>query len=761
MKIAIVSTYPPQRCGLAQFSRDLRAALTHVRPQWQVDIWAIDADDASYGPEVRGVIRRDHTDDYRRAARTLAIVGFDLVVIQHEYGIFGGPDGCYILDFAAELQRLGVPYVVTLHTVLANPSKGQLATLAELCSGAARVTGFTTTAQTIAVATGLAAADRFAVVPHGAPAMLRGPVPPAQPRPAVSRLLKDVRHGRVLTTFGLIGPGKGLETAIAALPAILARHSDVFYIIAGATHPHVARRDAENYRHSLEDLAERLAVADRVVFLPAFLTDAELAALLARTDLFLTPYRSREQICSGALTFALAAGVPAVSTPYQYAVDVLTPAGKPNNGVLVPFDNPDAFAHAVCDLLAHEGELASLRDNVREYGNGLLWPSVAARFAEVFGEAVLAPAAPAMRGALSNHLATLTDDIGIIQFARGTAPDPDSGYSVDDAARLAIVAVGLCALRTPPARTDAATSARWVDAALRLIEAAIAEDGMHNLMAYDGKWLDEPHFGDHVGRSCWALGMIATDPRWAAKAGVVADAVMDLASHLSSPRSLAYAALGLARLAADDPNARTALRRVADRLSAMVVRDREWHWFEPVLTYDNARLPQALLAAGSRLADPALTELGLSTLDWLLRQVGMAGAEPVLRLVGNRWRHRDGAPGGDEGHEQPLDAAAVVEALVEAHRVTGERRYAVLAQRAFMWFHGLNQAGTPVYDPATGGCRDGLSRTGTSRNQGAESTLAYYQAMLALRGAGLIRTAESPVFSAVEKGLRVGSRISR
>lgn len=759
MKLAIVSTYPPQRCGLAQFTRDLRGALAEVRPHWQVDACAVDADGASYGREVREVIRRDHVDDYRRAARTLAIAGYDLVVIQHEYGIFGGPDGCYVLDFAAELQRLGVPYVVTLHTVLAAPTKGQLATLAELCTGAARVTGFTVTAREIAEATGLVAAARFAVVPHGAPAMLHGPAFLPSARPAVTRLLKDVRHNRVLATFGLIGPGKGLETAIAALPTVLARHDDVRYIIAGATHPHVARRDADSYRHSLQDLADRLGVTDRVLFLPAFLIEAELAALLARTDLFLTPYRSPEQICSGALTFALAAGVPAVSTPYRYAIDVLTPGDAPPNGILVPFDDPDAFGRAVADLLSDERGLAALRDNVREYGRELLWPSVAARFADVFTDALSAPPAPVMPGTLNNHLATLTDEIGIIQFAHGTAPDPDSGYCVDDAARLAIVASGLSTMRMPLARTDAVTSARWVDAALRLIEASITDSGMHNLMAYDGKWLDEPHLGDHVGRSCWALGMVAADPRCGTKARLVADAVVDLVPRLSSARSLAYAVLGLARLAADGPGARTTLRRLADRLSAMVVRDHEWHWFEPVLTYDNARLPQALLAAGAGLGDAALTGQGLSTLDWLLGQVGMSGDEPVLRMVGNRWRHRGAMPGDDEGPEQPLDAAAMVEALIEAHRITGEQRYAVLAGRAFMWFHGLNRVGTPVYDATTGGCRDGLSTAGASRNQGAESTLAYYQAMLAMGSAGLISVGESTVFSSVRRGLRVGSPV--
>jgi glycosyltransferase involved in cell wall biosynthesis len=762
MRITIVSTYPPQRCGLAQFTNDLRTAMVDGAPGGEVDICAVDTDGVSYGAEVREIIRRDHLDDYTRAARSLAIAATDLVVIQHEYGIFGGPDGCYVLDFAAELRRRGVPYVVTLHTILAKPSKGQLATLAELCAGASRVTGFTTTARDIAVETQLAARERFVVVPHGAPASLRRLIHPDALRPEVAQVLKDIREGRVLTTFGLIGPGKGLETAIAALPAVVRRHDDVRYVIAGATHPHVARHDAEAYRHSLEALARQQGVADHVLFLPAFLSEEELSALLARTDLFLTPYRSPEQICSGALTFALAAGVPAVSTAYRYALDVLTPAGRPANGVLTAFDDPQAFGKALVELLDDERELAELRDNVREFGRDLLWPSVATRFADVFVEALQAPTGA--RVPTAHHLGRLVDEIGIIQFARGTAPDPDSGYCVDDAARLAIVACGLTRTGAPIGPQDGMTAARWVDAAIRLMEAATTTDGMHNLLAYDGIWLDRPHLGDHVGRACWALGVVAQtspDPHRRDRARLMADTVVSLTADLTSLRSLAYTVLGLARLAADDPAVATALARAANQIGRAVRHDDDWHWFEPVLTYDNARLPQALIAAGNRLGDAGLTDLGLSTLDWLLGQVGLAGDAPMLRLVGNHWRHRHhGRSGEAEGQEQPLDAAAVVEALIEAHRATGDRRYAELSGRAFMWFHGHNRAGVAVYDRTTGGCRDGLSATAASRNQGAESTLAYYQALLAMDEAGLVRIKDGPILSSVVRGMRVTSRVS-
>lgn len=757
MRLVVVSTYPPRRCGLAAFTADLRTALVEAVPDWVVQVCALDRDRLSYGPEVIEVIRQDCPDDYHRAADNLAAGGADLVVIQHEYGIFGGPDGADVLDLADGLRRCGVPYVVTLHTLRATPSPGQAATLAELCSGAARVTGFTATAQDLAEQTGVAAPDRFVVVPHGAPAVLRAESFDTRLlRPAVRQTLDAMAKARMLATFGLIGPSKGLETAIAALLAVIDRHPDVRYVIAGATHPEVARHGKDTYRSALTALARRLGVADHITFIPAFLTEAELAALLAGTEIYLTPYRSREQICSGALTFALAAGTPVVSTAYPYAVDMVTPPDRPAAGVLVPFDDSAAFADGIRALLDDPHRMAAARGSAWGLGAELLWPSVAARFARVFAQAARTPKVVARPTQPVRHIETLTDEIGIIQFAHGATPDPDSGYCVDDAARLAIVAAGLATTRQPRGHVDADLPRRWLAATLRLIEAALTASGMHNQLGYDGVWLDDPHLGDHVGRACWALGVVASSslpPDLTAQARLLLDAVLPLVAGPAEPRPRAYAALGLARL--DDAQAAAALRDIAMGLAAQVADEKDWHWFEPALTYDNARLPQALLAAGYRLDEPVMISVGLSTLDWYLTQVGLHGDNVMLRLVGNRWRHRD-TPRGDEGDEQPLDAAATVEALVEAYRVTDNRRYAVQAHRAFMWFHGLNRAGVALVDPDTGGCHDGLSGTKANPNQGAESTLAYYQALLALTHAALNGATHRPSVASIVRGLRGG-----
>jgi glycosyltransferase involved in cell wall biosynthesis len=413
MHLVLVSTYPPRRCGLATFAADLRTALRAAAPRWRVDVCAIDWDGSAYGPAVTRVLAQDHRDGYRPAARAVAASGADLVVIQHEFGIFGGPHGAYLLDFTDELTRLGVPYAVTLHTVLSAPPAGPAAVLAALLGGAALATVFTGSARTIATRSGVVDPGRVVVVPHGVPARLGRPVAPAELGPAVAAALAAVAGNRVLSTFGLLRPGKGLETVIAALPEVVSRHPDVRYLIAGATHPEVVRTSGESYRTGLVGLARELGVAEQVRFVDTFLSEPELAALLDRTLVHLTPYRSVEQTCSGVLTFALAAGCAVVSTSYRYAIDLVTPPDGPPRGALVPFDDPAAFATAVGDLLADPLRLAAARAAARQVGTELTWPAVGRRFATVFTDAVTASrAASRVRSAARMRTARLHDRVG-------------------------------------------------------------------------------------------------------------------------------------------------------------------------------------------------------------------------------------------------------------------------------------------------------------------------------------------------------------
>ena len=388
MRMAIVSTYPPRPCGIGTFSRDLRSALIGADPSLRVDVISIVRDQlSSPAPEVLSVIRQDVRADYFATPALLTGSGIDVVLIEHEYGVFGGEAGSYVLSLVQELQQ---PFVVTLHTVLSTPTPRQAEVLTALCQRAALVTVFTETARRMVIDSGVVTADRVCVVPHGAPAILLANVAEATSvenavlaADALHPTMAKLEGRTVLSTFGLISAGKGIETAIEALAMIVPLHPDVLYLVAGQTHPEVVTQEGERYRLSLERLVRDHHLEKHVQFLDRFLTVEELAFLLSSTDIYLTPYRSREQIVSGALTFAVVAGCPVVSTPYFYAEDLLASGA----GVLVDFDDPAAFAKGVLQYLDHPDELAAAAAEARHVGAGLTWPSVGATTVDVLRQA--------------------------------------------------------------------------------------------------------------------------------------------------------------------------------------------------------------------------------------------------------------------------------------------------------------------------------------------------------------------------------------
>jgi glycosyltransferase involved in cell wall biosynthesis len=745
MRTAIVSTYPPRACGIGAFAADVRTTLLGVGGVERADLVAVVNEPSR--PQrhgLLGTIAQNVRGDYVRTARMLGRLDVDVVLLQHEYGIFGGPDGEYVLSFAHNLSQ---PLVVTLHTVLSEPTPHQARVLTELCGDAELVIVMTETALRLLVASGACPAGKVRVVPHGAPTRLTARAGNEQDY-ANPYSSDDDRF--LLSTFGLISAGKGLETVIEALPAITERHPDVVYVVAGRTHPDVARREGERYRLMLERRVLELGLGDSVEFDDRFLSIEELSDLLAATDVFVTPYHGREQISSGALTFAVAAGCGVVSTPYWYAQDLLASGA----GRLVPFNDPSALANAVCEYIEQPAMLAAARAEARRIGSALAWPSVAEATAAVLDEAL--QVAPRRRPAgaaelhltslRSDHLLTLVDDVGIVQHADGIIPNRDSGYCVDDVARLAVVSHALAQ------RGDEQLWSSIMYRGLAFLQSATAVDGMHNFMGYDRRWLDEPHVGDHVGRSVWALGEILATAWIPAVVVPVGDLLARLVGTLGgdvSLRTAAYTVLGLSRLDADrlDLRARHLLGRLVEQLADAYrsTSSEGWSWFEEELSYDNARLSQALISGGAALGRDDLTELGLESLRWLGDESGLR--DDVLRLAGHSGRRRNEGH-AETGDEQPLDAAALVEAELAAFAVTGAGEYGIRATRAFEWFLGRNTLQKPLYDFATGGCSDGLGSEALNQNEGAESTLAFHRAAFLLDAAGVRAEAYTPILQA-------------
>jgi glycosyltransferase involved in cell wall biosynthesis len=738
MRVAILSTYSPTQCGIATFSADLYGSLRAV-PGVDVAVLALtDGPARVYPPPVVSTVASDVRTDYRRAAELVARLGVDVVMIQHEFGIYGGPDGDYVLDF---IGALTVPYVVTLHTVSSELGANQEWILRELCRKAASVMVFTDTAKSILLSRGTAQDDRVQVVPHGAP-------------PEICELATALPRSEdcerfVLSSFGLISPGKGIEMTLDAIARVVEQHPEVLFVIAGQTHPTIARRDGEVYRNDLQERVQRLGLAEHVRFEDRFLSVPELARLLASTDLFITAYKEREQIVSGALTFAIAAGCPVISTPYRYAEDLL----KSGAGLLVPFGDAVAMADAITTMIENPDRLEAARTEAQRIGSALSWPAVAEMTSTVLRDAAATMTAPgAMRPVAMksldayglpplrlDQLRTLVDDVGIIQHANGAVPNRYTGYCVDDVARLIQVSVQLADLVNDP---------YWLAVTVRglaFLDHAVEPDepGMRNFMSYDRQWLDEPHHGDHVGRAMWALGdLLAAEPppAIAVPTTVLMERIADgYAGFEPTPRNAMYTLLGLARV--PEGNFIVGREQLIDELAAGLVALHtehsrpEWDWFEPRITYDNARMSQSLIVAGQRLGNQHYLDVGLRTLEWFGNECCLDG--PIVHLPGNQGRNF-GEPHRGHGDEQPLDAAALVEAEIDALRATGRPEHGQRALKALSWFFGANRLGIAVYDATNGGCCDGLKELDTNPNQGAESTLTYHMARLSFDAARML-----------------------
>lgn len=755
-RIAFLGNHPPRMCGLATFTGDLRSAVAGALPNAECFVLAMTEAGAShaYPPEVWLQIPENDTRAYCRAAEFLGEVNADILCVQHEYGIFGDRDGERVLTL---LEGAAMPVVATLHTVLDRPTRGQFRVMEDVIRHAGRLVVMTERSQRILTNIHSVPADRITVIPHGIPDM------PAETPPARHKAEFDAVGRTVLLTFGLLSPGKGIEQAIRAMPAIVARRPDALYLVVGATHPNILRRDGEAHRDSLKRLAAELGVSDHVRFLDRFVDLPTLTRAIATADIYLTPYLNEAQSVSGTLAYSFGMGKAVVSTPYWHAAELLAEG----RGVLVPFTDPPAIAAAVLGLLADPDRLRAMRETAYTLGHDMRWPRIGERYRDVFDQARLEttrraspqPLKPTAKGEGAGvvaslrrgvsplggivppmnlgHLAQLLDATGLAQHATLAIIDRAHGYCVDDNARGLILATQLTAGRAAPSPAGDlfGITAAFVQHAW---DAGVGR--FRNFMAYDRRWLEAAGSDDSHGRAVWAIGTVAAkaaDASHRAWAYGLLERAAPPVLALTSQRAWAFALLGIVEsLAARPEDMRLAgLRTVlAERLYDHLRGNRRpgWTWFEEVVSYDNARLPQALIAAGHQAEREEWVGLGIEALDWLCQaQTAEAGH---FRPIGSEgfWR-RDGERAVFD--QQPLEAAATIGACLEARRVTGDGIWLTEAQRAFAWFLGDNDLGQPLYDARTGGCCDGLLCDRVNGNQGAESTLAFLMASNELRAA--------------------------
>jgi glycosyltransferase involved in cell wall biosynthesis len=743
-KIAFVGDHLPRKCGIATFTSDLLAAVQSAHPQSQCLAVSVNDIPAGYEyPEVvRYEIEEQDLSSYLRAADYLNISNVDIVCLQHEFGIFGGPAGGHIL---ALLRELRMPVVTTLHTVLQDPRPDQRRVMEGLISLSTRLVVMAERGRQMLQNIYHAPPAKIDLIPHGIPDV--GFVDPTY--------FKDqfgVEGRVVLLTFGLLSPNKGIEYVLNALPEILAEFPEVVYIVLGATHPNELREHGEAYRLSLEILTRKNKVDRNVIFYNQFVDLENLKEFIGAADIYVTPYLNEAQITSGTLAYTFGAGKAVVSTPYWHAAELLAD----DRGVLVPFADAPAIAREVVGLLRDDNRRHAIRKNAYRIGREMIWSNVAQMYMRSFESSrveVTAPRKSLAKKTLDqkprelpkiklNHLSRMTDSTGVFQHAVFSVPNFAEGYCTDDNARVFTLAVLLGELGDDPdiVRTLASTSAAFLHHAFNP-----KTKRFHNLLSFDRRWLDEEGSEDCHGRALWALGIgVGRSPfrSFQMMTGQLFAQALPAMTEFSSPRAWAFGLIGiheyLRRLSGDSLVNQTRemlTSRLMDRYDASAHPD--WQWFEAELSYDNAKLAHALIVSGQATGQKAVFERGLQALRWLTRiQMSEKGH---FRPIGSNGFYRHGGLRATFD-QQPVEAQATVSACLEAYRATGDLCWFEHAQRAFDWFIGWNDLGLELYSPETGGCHDGLHSDRVNGNEGAESTLAFLLSLAEMRLAQNILT---------------------
>ncbi len=761
--IALIGSYPPRRCGIATFTADLAAAIVDNDANIECIILAMNdrRDGYAYPNTVKFEISQDKLNEYPLAADFLNLRNVDAVCLQHEYGIFGGQRGSFIIELAKNLKS---PLITTLHTVLRDPLAEERKIINQLADLSASLVVLSQCAADFLRDIYQIPDSKITLIHHGIP-----DIPFLDPDPCKEKL--GAGNKTIILTFGLLSPGKGIEFMIDALPDIISSHSDVIYYVVGATHPHCKAESGEDYRLSLHHRAKELGVGDNIVFLDQFLERDELIEIIRAADIYVTPYLSETQVVSGTLAYAVGAGKAIVSTPYWHAQEMLAD----ERGRLVPFRDSSALSQEINKLLDFPQERLRMRRAAYEYARPMVMKEMGRRYLTLFAQAKAQYSSADDLPALDTlnqheqrlprvnlaHLRRMTDHTGVLQHAKFTVPNRAHGYCVDDNARALIVSARAYDLD----RTDTSLTELSSIYLSFLDDAFDPESGrFRNFMSYERKWLESVGSEDSHGRALWALGVMAgcgRNPGQVALATKLFHEALPALASFSDSRAIAFPVLGMQaylRQHDNDHQVRELLQSLGQRLQARFEQyaTADWQWHEAMLAYDNARLPEALMACGRAINDDGMVSTGLRVLEWL-RDIQIEQSGGWFAPVGNQgWYPKAGSKA--QYDQQPLEAAAMIGACIEAYECTQREEWVQLASTCFNWFLGKNDQQIKLYDHTSGGCRDGLMRDGVNENQGAESTLSYLMSLIAiynLRGL----TGKTP--DAAKPGLQQDSSATR
>ncbi len=729
-------------CGIATFTHDLCEAVAGAAPGSDCFAGAINdsPEGYHYPPRVKFELQEKEFDSYRRAADFLNFHNTDVLCVQHEFGIYGGPAGSHLL---ALLKEVRMPVVTTLHTVLTEPDSGQRKVMEELAARSDRLIVMARKGAEILREVYRVPDEKVDIIAHGIPDWTFT---------ASSDYKKQfgVAGRQVMLTFGLIGPGKGIENVIEALPGIVKDHPDVVYLVLGATHPHLVAREGERYRLSLERQAEALGVKRNIIFHKRFLSLDDLKEFIGATDIYLTPYLNEAQVTSGTLAYVFGAGKVVVSTPYWHAQELLADG----RGVLVPFRDAKAISDGVCALLDAPAWMERIRREAYAIGREMIWPAVARRYLESFQHARAdrdsIPRAAFAKWTLESrpqplppsrldHVIRMSDATGIFQHAIFNVPNFREGYCTDDNARAFILCDLLDEIGDQPPSVGLKRLATTYLAFLSAAQDPVS-GRFRNFMSYGREWLEAAGSEDSHGRALWAAGTgagRARDVGHRKLAAMLFERGVVAVESFTSPRAWAFTLIGIHEYLRRFPLTESLAKvraelteRLLDGFRACASED--WLWFEESLTYENARICQACILSGQWMPHPEAFDAGLASLRWLA-SLQTTQARNFRPIGSNGFYPRGGARADFD--QQPVEAQAMVSACLEADRATREPLWRNEAKRAFEWFLGRNDLAVPLYDFATGGCSDGLHADRLNENHGAESTLAFHLALAEMKGA--------------------------
>lgn len=729
LRVAMIGNYAPHRCGIATYTVDTCASFGLTYPSVIFDVYAMKPRTSGmvFATPVRAAITAGDGKSFEAAAAEINRSGADIVWLQHEFGLFGGIAGDCILSL---VEAIAAPLVITLHTILAHPDDDQMRVMKALIARASQLIVMSQSGRRTLKSVYDVDDSQIAVIAHGAPDRPFG-------RSAQFKEKFGFAGRKIIMTFGLLSPGKGIEAVIGALPQIVESHPDALYCIVGATHPNLIDREGERYRDTLKNQIAALGVDNHVAWVDEFLENEELLDYIEAADIYVTPYPGADQSTSGTLSYAFALGKAVVSTPYVHAVELLSD----DHGILVPFNDSAAIGHEINALFENPARLLAIQQRAYVRGRSTIWPMIAAQSMEKIGCHIVNRPEQNTKANYVRHrpklsfdaVLNLSDGTGILQHSTYAVADRNHGYCIDDNARALILANKLGSKHHAAIDGLATTYAAFVNHAWNPDLQCF-----RNFMGYNRMWLEDEGSEDSNGRTIWAIGQTFNEANneglrhWAR---AMFDKVAPCALKFESPRALAFAALGADHVLAVNPDhmiARQIANEAGDRLAALLNAERrpDWAWFEVVLAYDNCRLPEALLRVGMRLNRDDLVSCGLETLSWIIAR--QTASEGHFRPVGSDSFGRPHAQ-ALPFDQQPLEAWAAIDAAQAAYAATHDLHWVDIAELAYAWFFGSNDRGAQLADVVSGVCHDGITARGVNENQGAESVLAVHLADCTIR----------------------------